>query len=183
MFLIVGLGNPGREYENTRHNMGFLFLDFFAPEINAGPEQSRFQGIVQKGRLNNHDVILLKPQTFMNLSGASVLECMQFFKIPPENIIVVFDDIDQEFAAVRTRFGGGHGGHNGVRDILARLGTDQFHRLKLGIGRPAHKSAVVGWVLGKLTAQESETLHASFVVARERLQALVTQRTKSGKNS
>jgi PTH1 family peptidyl-tRNA hydrolase len=178
MFLIVGLGNPGREYENTRHNVGFLFVDYFAPEIASGPEQVRFQGIVQKGRWNNHDVILLKPQTFMNLSGASVLECMQFFKIPVENLIVVFDDLDQEFGAVRTRVGGGHGGHNGVRDILARVTSDQFHRIKLGIGRPNHKSAVTAWVLGKLTPSESDTLNASFGVACERLLSILNQRAK-----
>jgi len=178
MFLIVGLGNPGREYENTRHNIGFIFVDYFAPEIAAGPEQVRFQGIVQKGRWNSHDVILLKPQTFMNISGASVLECMQFFKIPVENLIVVFDDLDQEFGAVRTRVGGGHGGHNGVRDILARVTSDQFHRIKLGIGRPNHKGAVTSWVLGKLTSSESDTLNASFAVASERLLSILNQRAK-----
>lgn len=178
MFLIVGLGNPGREYENTRHNAGFLFVDYIAPEIGSGPEQTRFQGLLYKGRLNNNDVILLKPQTFMNVSGSSVIECLQFFKIPIENLIVVFDDLDQEFGAVRTRVGGGHGGHNGVRDILARVTSDQFNRIKIGIGRPSHKSAVTGWVLGKLTPAETDVLNASFGVARERLLSIINQRAK-----
>ncbi len=178
MFLIVGLGNPGREYENTRHNVGFLFVDELASEANASPEQSRFQGLFQKGRWKDNDLIILKPQTYMNLSGVAVLECMQFFKIKPEDILVVFDDLDQEFAAVRTRFGGGHGGHNGVRDILARLGTDQFHRIKIGIGRPSHKSAVTSWVLGKITPAESNALHDSFALGRERLLGIVQQKKK-----
>jgi PTH1 family peptidyl-tRNA hydrolase len=178
MFLIVGLGNPGREYENTRHNVGFLFVDELASEANASPEQSRFQGLFQKGRWKDNDIVILKPQTYMNLSGASVLECMQFFKIKPEDLIVAFDDLDQEFGAVRTRFGGGHGGHNGVRDILARLGSDQFHRIKIGIGRPQHKSAVTGWVLGKITSPESETLRESFIIGRERLLGILQQRNK-----
>ncbi len=178
MFLIVGLGNPGSEYENTRHNAGFLFVDALASEANATPEQNRFQAIFQKGRWNGNEVVILKPQTFMNLSGTSVLECMQFFKIAPSNIVVVFDDLDQEFGALRTRFGGGHGGHNGVRDILARIGTDQFHRIKIGIGRPQHKSAVTSWVLGKISASEFEALQSTFATGRERLQAILHQINK-----
>lgn len=178
MLLVVGLGNPGREYEGTRHNVGFLFIDDIASEAGAGPQQNRFQSVVQKGRLNGNDIVFLKPQTFMNLSGTAVLECMQFFKITAQDIIVVFDDLDQEFGAVRTRFGGGHGGHNGVRDILARTGTDQFHRVKIGIGRPKHKSAVTGWVLGKLTSAEIDILHVSFATAKERVLSIIHQQSK-----
>jgi PTH1 family peptidyl-tRNA hydrolase len=178
MFLIVGLGNPGREYESTRHNAGFLFVDTIAQEASLSPEQSRFQSVFQKGTWNGQDIIILKPQTFMNLSGAAVLECVQFFKIPHENIVAAFDDLDQEFGAVRTRFGGGHGGHNGIRDILARTGTDKFHRIKIGIGRPEHKSAVTSWVLGKLTTAEMDILNSSFAIARERLLAIFKQHQK-----
>lgn len=98
MLLVVGLGNPGREYEGTRHNVGFLFIDDIASDAGAGPQQNRFQSVVQKGRLNGNDIVFLKPQTFMNLSGTAVLECMQFFKITAQDIIVVFDDLTKNLA-------------------------------------------------------------------------------------
>lgn len=176
MFLVVGLGNPGNEYAGSRHNVGFLFLDELASQVQtAGMWQNKFHGIVQKATWNNVELLLLKPLTFMNLSGTSVLECMTFYKIPPEKLIVVFDDLDQNPGAVRVRFGGGHGGHNGVRDILAKSGSDKFHRIKIGIGKPDFKGATVNWVLGKFSPTEMQALQESFKTSCDRLAEIIKQ--------
>ncbi|NBX16866.1 MAG: aminoacyl-tRNA hydrolase [Proteobacteria bacterium] len=170
MRLVVGLGNPGSQYELTRHNVGFLFLDEIANTAGSSINQSKFGGLTAKVTWHGHDLLLLKPQTFMNLSGTSVLEAIQFYKLSPSDVIVVFDDLDQPAGAVRLRTGGGHGGHNGVRDILAKWGQDGFHRLKIGIGKPEHKTAVVGHVLGKFSDSEFNEIKAqTFKVAEERL--------------
>jgi PTH1 family peptidyl-tRNA hydrolase len=170
MHLIVGLGNPGSQYELTRHNVGFMFLDELAQSAGENFVQSKFSGLTCRIRWKGFDLLLLKPQTFMNLSGSSVLEAVQFYKLDPSDVIVVFDDLDQAAGAVRLRAGGGHGGHNGVRDILARWGQDTFFRLKIGIGKPEHKTAVVGHVLGKFSSTELEELRSkTFKTAEERL--------------
>jgi PTH1 family peptidyl-tRNA hydrolase len=170
MRLVVGLGNPGSQYELTRHNVGFIFLDEMASSAGTQINQTKFGGLTCRINWHGHDLLLLKPQTFMNLSGASVLEAAQFYKLNPNDVIVVFDDLDQPSGAVRLRTGGGHGGHNGVRDILAKWGHDGFHRLKIGIGKPEHKSAVVGHVLGKFSDTElSELRLQTFKIAEERM--------------
>lgn len=170
MHLVVGLGNPGSQYELTRHNVGFMFLDELAESANAQFSQSKFNSSTCRVQWRGYDLLLIKPQTFMNLSGSSVFEAVQFYKLLPSQVIVVFDDLDQPAGAVRLRTGGGHGGHNGVRDILARWGQESFHRLKIGIGKPAHKTAVVGHVLGRFSPTELDELRTnSFKVAQERL--------------
>lgn len=170
MYLIVGLGNPGSQYAETRHNVGFLFLDYLAMEAGVRIEQNKFHGLYAKGRLGSADVVFLKPMTYMNLSGSSVQDALTFFKISPEQMIVVFDDLDLEPGAVRMRVGGGHGGHNGLRDILAKVTSDKFPRIKIGIGKPEHKSATASYVLGKFSTDEWEHLNnESFRVAKERL--------------
>lgn len=170
MYLLVGLGNPGSQYELTRHNVGFMFLDELAHACQADFSQSKFGGLTCRVNWKGNDLFLLKPQTFMNLSGKSVLEAVQFYKLQPAQVIVVFDDLDQAAGAVRLRVGGGHGGHNGVRDILAQWGQDGFYRLKIGIGKPEHKTAVVGHVLGRFNQSELDELNnQSFKTAQERL--------------
>lgn len=174
MFLFVGLGNPGAQYEDTRHNVGFLLLDAIAREAGTAFSGQKFRSHFARGRWEGHDVALLKPITYMNVSGSAVLEASTFFKVPTEKVIVVFDDLDQAPGAVRARTGGGHGGHNGVRDILARLGDDAFHRVKIGIGKPVHKSATADWVLGRFTAAERERLEKeSFPAAKARLLEII----------
>lgn len=156
MKLIVGLGNPGPKYETTRHNAGFLILDEVAERFGISWSGEKFQGIVGKGRLFEEDCVLLKPTTFMNLSGRSVREAMQFFKIPEAGVIVVHDEIDVEPGKVKARVGGGAGGHNGIRSIIAEAGMANFHRIKVGVGRPPQPPGgdVSGWVLGPLSDQE-----------------------------
>lgn len=174
MHLIVGLGNPGSQYDLTRHNVGFMFLDAIAEQSRLSFSQTKFQSLYAKGSWRGHEVVLLKPQTYMNLSGGPVVEAMTFFKLLPSQLVVVFDDLDQEFGAVRCRVGGGHGGHNGIRDILAKYADDKFHRVKIGIGKPVHKSATADWVLSKFTQIMLDDLYDNtFPVAMERVVALL----------
>ena len=146
--LIVGLGNPGREYEATRHNAGFWWVDAAAAGKSASfkPEK-KFHGLAARLAVSNREVWLLKPETFMNLSGRSVSALAGFYKIAPDEILVVHDELDLPPGTVRLKKGGGHGGHNGLKDIIAQLGTPEFWRLRLGIGHPGNRDAVVNFVL------------------------------------
>lgn len=148
MKLIVGLGNPGKEYENTRHNAGFHWIDCLADECNLTLRaETRFQGLCARLSQDGCDVWLLEPQTFMNRSGQSVAALCQFYKIQPDEIIVVHDELDLLPGVVKLKRGGGLGGHNGLKDIAARLGTQDFWRLRIGVGHPGHRDAVVRFVL------------------------------------
>ncbi len=148
--LIVGLGNPGVEYEQTRHNAGFWFADAVARGAGGGfKRDSKFHGEACKVRLDGHEVWLLKPQTFMNRSGQAVAALARFYKIPLENILVAHDELDVPPGQLRLKQGGGHAGHNGLRDIGSLMGGAGFLRLRIGIGRPAHSGDVTGFVLGK----------------------------------
>ena len=146
MILIVGLGNPGDRHAGNRHNIGFMAVDRIAVEHGLGPWRQRFQGLVADGHLGPARVTLLKPQTFMNLSGQSVGEAARFLKIPPDDVIVIHDEIDLAPAKLKVKTGGGAAGHNGLRSIDAHIG-DGFHRVRLGVGHPGHKDAVPGYVL------------------------------------
>jgi PTH1 family peptidyl-tRNA hydrolase len=148
--LIAGLGNPGPEYENTRHNAGFLFLDAVARELKASWTMDKsYHALVARTLVQGETVWLLKPQTFMNLSGKSVSALSRFFKVKPDEILVVHDELDIAPGEAKLKFGGGHAGHNGLRDIHAQLATGDYWRLRLGIGHPGDKSEVANWVLKK----------------------------------
>jgi PTH1 family peptidyl-tRNA hydrolase len=156
MHLIVGLGNPGREYESSRHNAGFLVLD--ALRIRAGlPDfREKFSGVWTKGELSGHPVALLKPMTYMNLSGDSVQPAAAFLKVSPPTIIVVHDELDLAWKDVRVKVGGGHAGNNGIRSVIQRLGTPEFVRVRIGIGKPGpgFKGDGAAWVLSSFDAME-----------------------------
>ncbi len=156
MRLIVGLGNPGDQYAKTRHNIGFRVLDDLGLSFQKG-----FQGLVSK----EGDIVYLKPQTFMNLSGNSVLAAASFHKIKPEDICVIHDELDLPFGEVRFKKGGGHAGHNGLRDIMRVLGPD-FARVRIGIGKPEHKTEVASYVLSQFTRDEESQLGAIIERAR-----------------
>lgn len=152
--LIIGLGNPGNEYVDTRHNAGFWFLDELARMYHGNfKKDKKFFGDTTKVRVNGNEVWLLKPDTFMNLSGKSAQALAQFYKITLEDILVVHDELDLEPGTARLKKGGGHGGHNGLRDISARMGKD-FWRLRLGIGHPGDKNKVSGYVLNKASKDD-----------------------------
>lgn len=164
--LIVGLGNPGRDYAETRHNAGFWFVEEVARKYAGSFKPDRkFQGEAARVRIEGHDVWLLKPETFMNLSGQSVLALMQFYKIPLQNILVVHDDLDLPAGVARLKQGGGHGGHNGLRDIIARCGGNDFARLRLGIGHPGDKSRVTGHVLNKVSVDDQAAINQAIAQA------------------
>ncbi len=157
--LLVGLGNPGREYEATRHNAGFWWIEALARELKVElvPDKS-YQGRVARTQVKGQPVWLLAPLTFMNLSGKSVAELARFFKIAPADILVAHDELDLPPGQVKLKFGGGHAGQNGLRDIHARLGTGDYWRLRIGIGHPGIKSEVSAWVLGKPAAQQRQVM-------------------------
>ena len=153
--LIVGLGNPGREYENTRHNAGFWWLDEFASEHGLSfRSEAKFHGLAARGQLHGHEVFLLKPQTFMNVSGRAVGALAHFYKIVPAEILVVHDELDLPPGAAKLKLGGGHGGHNGLKDIIAHLGSRDFWRLRIGIGHPGERSEVSNFVLNDPRREE-----------------------------
>lgn len=147
MQLFVGLGNPGSQYEGNRHNIGFMAVDRIAQEYGFGPWRSRFRGLAAEGTINGEKVLLLKPQTYMNLSGDSVAEAMRFYKLPLEALLVFHDELDVAPGKLKMKVGGGAAGHNGLRSIDSHLGP-HFRRARLGIGHPGSKERVHGWVLG-----------------------------------
>lgn len=146
--LIVGLGNPGRKYEGTRHNIGFRALERLASRYRAPLSQSKFDGFYTTARIAGADVVLLKPETYMNKSGKSVQAAQHFYDIDPEDTLVLHDDIDLQPGHIKIKSGGGHGGHNGLRDIIAKTGERDFVRIRLGVGRPEHGD-VTNWVLSR----------------------------------
>lgn len=164
--LLVGLGNPGSKYESTRHNAGFLALDEILEQEGGSWEGQKWNAQIAKVSILGERCILLKPQTFMNLSGRSVAPAMNFYKIEPEDVYVIYDDIDMPSGKVKTKKGGGHGGHNGVRSIMKETGNGDFVRIKLGVGRPdpsKTKMDVSDWVLGKMNEEELSHLKSEMV--------------------
>ena len=158
-FLIVGLGNPGRQYENTRHNAGFITLDVIAEKAGARVDRIKFKGLCGEGMLGGKKVLFLKPSTFMNLSGQSVQEAMAFYKLPPEKVLVIFDDISLEPGRLRIRRKGSDGGHNGIKNIIYLSGKDTFPRIKMGVGKkPNPNWDLADWVLSHFTEEEGKAL-------------------------
>ncbi len=147
-YLIVGLGNPGKKYETTRHNAGFLFIENMENELNFTAKKLKFHALVGDVKLENKKLLVMKPQTMMNNSGTAVKECAQFYKIPVENIIVIYDDISLDPGLLRIRRKGSAGGHNGIKSIIAHLGSENFPRIKLGVGKKPHPEYdLADWVL------------------------------------
>jgi len=171
--LFVGLGNPGDKYTATRHNAGFWLIDAIAAQTNSKlAMDAKMFGVV--GKLNPHaDVWLLMPTTFMNASGKSVVALANYYKIKPEEILVIHDELDLPAGATKLKFGGGHGGHNGLRDIHAALGTADYWRLRLGIGHPGDKNEVVNFVLKAPTKAENDALQTSIHAATGVIDLLV----------
>ncbi|THH37164.1 aminoacyl-tRNA hydrolase [Aliishimia ponticola] len=157
MRLIVGLGNPGAKYAGNRHNIGFMAVDRIAEDHGFGAWKSKFQGLMAEGRLGSEKVVLLKPETFMNLSGQSVGEAMRFYKLEPEDVIVLHDEIDLAPAKLRCKQGGGHAGHNGLRSVHGHIG-ESYNRVRLGVGHPGRKEAVPGYVLRDFAKADQDWL-------------------------
>ncbi|MBC2856233.1 MAG: aminoacyl-tRNA hydrolase [Cetobacterium sp.] len=165
MKLIVGLGNPGREYERTRHNVGFEIIDDIAKQISVTGFKEKYQGLLAEGNLGGEKVLLLKPQTYMNLSGNSVAQVVKFYKIDPvTEMIVIFDDMDLPLGKIRVKEKGSAGGHNGIKSIISHLGQD-FMRIKCGIGKAKTKDENVNFVLGRFTKEEQDSVNEMSVDA------------------
>ncbi len=157
MRLFVGLGNPGSKYAHNRHNIGFMALDRIANDHGFAPWRGKFQGSVSEGRLGSEKVVLLKPETFMNLSGQSVGAAMRFYKLEPGDVTVFHDELDLAPGKVRVKVGGGHAGHNGLRSIHQHIGPE-YERVRMGIGHPGHKDRVSGYVLSDFAKAEADWL-------------------------
>lgn len=156
-WLIVGLGNPGKEYERTRHNTGWRALDALAEDLCCKVDKAKFQGLYGQTVYNGHKVFLLKPMTYMNLSGRSVLQISAYYNVPPERIIVMFDDISLEPGRLRIRGNGSAGGHNGIKSIIAELGSQDFPRIKIGVGAKPHPDYdLAAWVMGTFPPKEEK---------------------------
>jgi len=165
MYLIVGLGNPGKEYENTRHNTGFEVIDQIAKQYQIEIDISKFNGKYGTGIIEGKKVMLLKPQTYMNLSGESIKKFVDFYKLMPEQIIVIYDDIDVEVGKIRIRKEGGSGTHNGMKSIVNELNTRKFPRIRVGIGMPNTNIELMYHVLGKVKNEEKETYMEGIIRA------------------
>ena len=162
-FLIVGLGNPGKEYERTRHNVGFVAIDAIASELSSRIDRAKYKALITEVTLGGKRGLLMKPQTFMNLSGTAIAEAASFYKIPPERVLVLVDDISLAPGQMRIRRKGSAGGHNGLKSIIAELGSQEFPRIKIGVGqKPSPDYDLVNWVLGKMPEADEKAFLASL---------------------
>lgn len=176
MFLVMGLGNPGPEYEKTRHNIGFRLVDELASKLKTPVTKPLFKSFTGRASVSGKTVILAKPQTYMNLSGNAAAALMNWFKIPLDGLIVVYDDIDLPPGKVRIRFRGGHGGHRGMESLIKNLGSGDFVRVRIGVGRPPNPSYdVADWVLGRFSAEEEELVGQALDRAAEAVLTVLNQ--------
>ena len=167
MYLIVGLGNPEIEYANTRHNMGFNVINEISNKCNIKVSKSKFNALYGMGEIQGKKVILVKPQTYMNLSGESIIKFKKFYKISNKEIIVIYDDIDLAIGDIRLKPKGGAGTHNGMKSVIQNLNTEDFIRVRVGIGAPEHKEDMINYVIGAIPKREKEVLNESTKKASE----------------
>ena len=177
MRLVVGLGNPGPKHKNQRHNIGFMAADEIVRRHGLSAPRAKFQGDVSEGDIAGEKVIVLKPATFMNESGRSVGEAARFYKLAPEDVIVIYDEIDLAAGKIRVKQGGGHAGHNGLRSIDAHLGNKNYWRVRLGIGHPGDKARVSGHVLGDFSKADRQWVERELVAVADELPALLDGQT------
>ena len=176
MYIIVGLGNPGREYQNTRHNIGFQVIDAIAEKNNISVKEKKYKALIGKGVVAGQKVLLVKPQTYMNLSGESVREVIDYYKIDEkEELIVISDDISLDVGQIRIRKKGSAGGHNGLKNIILHLGHDQFERIKMGVGEKPQGYDLADYVLGHFTQMEQEILQDSIARALQAVETIMTE--------
>ena len=173
-WLVVGLGNPGSKYEWTRHNMGFLVVDELAERLSIPVQRLKFKALTNTATLGGKSVLLMKPTTYMNLSGEAVGQAARFYKIPPERVLVISDDVALPQGKLRVRRSGSAGGHNGLKNIISHLGTDQFPRIKVGVGqKPSPDSDMVNWVLGTFTGQDRKVMEEAIDRAADAVTVLL----------
>ena len=173
MYLIVGLGNPGKEYENTRHNMGIKVLNKLSKKYNIPITKSKFNGKYGTGIIENEKVILLEPQTYMNLSGEAIKPMLDFYKVDYSNLLVIYDDIDVEPGKVKIRTKGGPGTHNGMKSVVKEIGTEEFPRIRVGIGQPIIKLAMIDYVIGYVPEEELTILEEGIEKAEKAIEEIL----------
>ena len=182
MKIIVGLGNPGRRYENTRHNAGFMVIDELSKKYGILIDKEEFQGLTGRGEIAGNKVMLVKPQTFMNLSGECVSELLRFYKIPEEDLIVIYDDIDIAFEKIRVRRKGHSGSHNGMRNIIALLQSEDFPRVRVGTNQPEVGMMLADYVLKKLDKEEKEKMKQGVSLAVSAIEEILKNGCESAMN-
>ena len=182
-WLVVGLGNPGDKYEGTRHNAGFMVIDQLAEGLKIPVQRLKFKALTNTAEIAGHKVLLMKPVTYMNLSGEAVGEAAAFYKVPPERVLVLSDEVSLAPGKIRVRRSGSAGGHNGLKDIIAHLGTDQFPRIRVGVGAPAHPDReMIGWVIGKFTPEERKVVDQAVDRAVDAAACLIEKGVQEAKN-
>lgn len=182
MYIIAGLGNPGNEYMGTRHNAGFSVIDELADKYNISVDTAKHKGLIGKGVIAGQKVILVKPMTYMNNSGECIREVMDYYKCDIDDFIVIFDDISLDVGKLRLRAKGSAGGHNGIKSIIAHLGSDKFKRIKFGVGDKPKNWDLADWVLGKFPTDEYATLREANKKACEAVECILTDGIESGMN-
>ncbi|MEW6145596.1 MAG: aminoacyl-tRNA hydrolase [Thermodesulfobacteriota bacterium] len=182
MILVVGLGNPGSEYASTKHNLGYLTVDEIGKRAGVDLKKKKFKGVYGEGALNNDKLILLKPETYMNRSGESVSSAASFYNIPAENIIIVHDELDLPAGTVRIKAGGGSAGHKGITSVMNELGSGDFVRVRIGIGKPKRKSGTVSHVLSKFNKAESEVARESVLRAADAVFEIIQEGLQKAMN-
>ena len=182
MYIIAGLGNPGKKYENTRHNMGFLAVDLLAEKYGIRIDKIKFKALVGEGRIAGQKVLLVKPQTYMNLSGQSIVEVMNFYKVEIENLIVIYDDINLAPGKLRIRPKGSAGGHNGIKNIIAHLGTQVFPRIRIGVGEKPKGWDLADYVLGRFSKEEEPVVREALEKAAKACSEIITEDVTSAMN-
>lgn len=182
MYIIAGLGNPTKEYEKTRHNVGFDVIDVLADQMNVSLSEKKFKGCYAKGMLGGEKVILLKPLTFMNLSGESIRAAADFYKVDPEHIIVIYDDISLDVGQLRIRKKGSAGGHNGIKSIIAHLGTQEFPRIKVGVGDKPPRMDLADYVLGRFSKEDRVIMEDAFKEAAKAAEMMISDGADAAMN-
>ena len=181
-WLIVGLGNPGQKYEHTRHNMGFLTVDLLAEKLGVKLNKVKFKAAYNIVKFAGCKCLVMKPQTYMNLSGEAVREAAQFYKIPAERVLVIYDDVSLPVGKLRVRPSGSAGGHNGIKNIIAHLGTQAFPRVKIGVAAPGEEGDMVDWVIGVPSQAERKILAESFEKAIEAAECIISDGCQKAMN-
>lgn len=182
-YIVVGLGNPDRKYENTRHNAGFITVDMLAEKIGIRLDRIKYKSLCNTGVISDKKVLLMKPSTYMNLSGQAVVEAMNFFKVPPEKVIVIFDDISLDVGKMRIRRKGSDGGHNGIKNIIYLSGSDMFPRIKVGVGHKPEKWDLADWVLSEFTDSEKKLLSQTAENACNAVELIISENIEKAMNS
>lgn len=182
MYIIIGLGNPTKEYDKTRHNAGFSVIDVLADRVGVDVTERKHRAFCAKGILEGQKVILVKPQTFMNLSGESVRSVMDFYKVPPEEIIVIYDDVSLEPGQLRIRTKGSAGGHNGIKSIIAHMGTQEFPRIKVGVGEKPKGMDLADYVLSRFSKGEQELMEDAFKEAADAAAMMISEGVEPAMN-